>query len=111
MQYEEPVRRQTNRSSKSLQTGLTVSFSVPKNVHVPLVNAAVLSDYEAWLFVASLLANAVVGFLVAGVTNKDVSLMAITFVFSILFAIAIRMALSKRRLLRGMTKRFTLRSR
>jgi hypothetical protein len=99
------------RSCKTLESDLTVSLSVPRNLHVPLVNASVLSDYEAWLFIASVLANAVVGFLVAGLTNNDISLLLITLMFSILFVIAITMAFSKRRQLRNKTKRLTLRSR
>lgn len=109
MRYmKQDTTRVRTRSCNSPETGLTVSLSVPKSIHVPLVNASVLSDYEAWVFVASLLANAVVGFLVAGLTNKDASLLAITLVFSILFVIAIMMAFSKRRQLRKKTKRLTL---
>ena len=99
------------RSANNTGTGLAVSFSVPKSIHVPLVNASVLSDYEAWFFVASVLANAVVGFLVAGLTNRDASLLATTLVFSILFVLASMMAFSKRRQLRKKTKRLTVRSR
>lgn len=110
-QMKEGTRGDSTRSRNGFETGLTVSLSVPKNLHVPLVNASLLSDYEAWFFIASVLASAVVGFLVAGLANKDFSLLAITLVFSILFAIAITMAFSKRRRLRGTTRRFKLRSR
>jgi hypothetical protein len=112
MRYmKQDTARVRNRSLKTPETGLTVSLSVPKNIHVPLVDASVLSDYEAWFFIASVLANAVVGFLVAGLTNNEVSLLVITLVFSILFIVAITMAFSKRRRLRNKTKRLTLRSR
>ncbi len=102
--------RNRNRCGTSPETGLTVSVSVPKNLHIPLVSASILSDYEAWFFIASVLASAVVGFLVAGLANKF-SMLATTLVFSILFAIAIKMTFSKRRRLQGTTKTFTLRNR
>jgi hypothetical protein len=109
------MKQETTRvrphSGNNPETGLTVSLSIPKSIDVPLVNASVLSDYEAWIFVASVLANAVVGFLVAGLPNKDGSLLAITLMFSILFVVAIMMAFSKRRQMRKKTKRLTLRSR
>lgn len=108
------MKQETTRvrtpSCESPKTGLSVTLSVPKILHVPLVNASVLSDYEAWIFVASVLANAVVGFLVAGLTNKDTALLTITLVFSILFVLAITMAFSKRRQLREKTTNVTLRS-
>ena len=109
MRYER--RRRRGNQSSDLERDLAINLSIPKNVEVPLVNATFPADYEAWLFFAALLANAVVGFLVAGITNKNISSIAITVVFSIMFGIAFGMAFSKRRLLRAKKKSFTLRSR
>ena len=96
------------RNLENDQTGFTLNLSVPREIDVSLVNASVLSDYEAWIFIASLLANAVVGFFVAALTNKDRLLMTIGFVFFVLCVTAIRMAFSKRRQMRSRRKRLKL---
>jgi hypothetical protein len=94
--------------SSGLERRLNIDLTVPRTVHIHLVNASFLADYEAWLFLAALLANAVVGFLVAGITIRDVSSIIITAVFSIMFGIALKMAISKRRYLRDKTTSFRL---
>ena len=91
------------------QRAFIVALTVPRTIDVSLVNASVLADYEAWIFLASLLANAVVGFFVAALSSKDRSLAAIAVIFSILCAVAIKMAFSKRRQIRSkITKRLEL---
>ena len=96
------------RNLKNAQGAFTLRLSVPRKIDVALVNASVLSDYEAWIFIASLLANAVVGFFVAAVTNKDGLLATIGVVFSILCATAIKMAFYKRRQIRSGRRRLKL---
>jgi hypothetical protein len=99
------------RFGKSLARALTVSISIPETLEVPLVEASVLGDYEAWFFIASVLANAVVGFLVAGLESRSISLFVTALVFSILFAVALIMAMMKRGKLRGRRKAVTFRTR
>jgi putative copper export protein len=82
-----------------------IVVSVPESVNIKMVNASALSDYEIWAFIASLLSNAVVGFLIAylqaveaksgNATNIGWSLT----VFIILFALALITAVAKRILL------------
>ncbi len=90
---------------------MTVNVSIPEILEVPLVNTSVLADYESWFFMASILANAVVGFLVAGLESKSISLLVTALVFSILFAVALIMAMVKRHKLRRRRKAVTLRTR
>lgn len=96
---------------KRLARALKVNVSVPETLEVPLIEASVLADYEAWFFIASVLANAVVGFLVAGLEGKSISLLATALVFSILFAVALIMAMVKRNKLRKRRQTVTLRTR
>ncbi len=65
------------RFGKRLVRVLTVNVTVPETLEIPLVNASVLADYEAWLFMASVLANAVIGFRVAGLESDNISLLGL----------------------------------
>lgn len=42
-----------------------VIVSVPEAIKIKMVDASALADYEIWVFIASIVSNAVVGFLVA----------------------------------------------
>ena len=105
---EEHSHQIEKRFGKRLARALTVNVSVPETLEVPLIEASVLADYEAWFFIASVLVNAVVGFLVAGLEGKSISLLTTALVFSILFAVALIMAMVKRHKLRGRRKTVTL---
>ena len=48
-----------------LAGGLSISVSVPESVEIKMVDASTLHDYEIWAFIVSLLASALVGFVVA----------------------------------------------
>ena len=98
------------RFGTRLGRGLTVNVTIPETLEIPLVDASVLADYEAWHLMASVLANAMVGFLVAGLESDGISLLATALVFSILFAVALVMAVVKRRKLRRKTKAVRLRT-
>src|SRR4051812_29767417 len=50
-----------------------VTVTVPEEINVRMVNASALSDYEMWVFMSSVLSNAVVGFGVAYFQAKDAS--------------------------------------
>lgn len=85
-----------------------VMISVPETVEVRLVDASVLGDYEIWFFVASLLASAVVGFLVAFLQAEPAAanqLLATSLMFGALFLIAGGMTLYKRGKLHTRVKR------
>lgn len=79
-----------------------VVVSVPHSVQIRMVNASALGDYEIWVFIASLLSNAVVGFLVAYLQASDVkapstsSLGWSLLIFVVLFLLSLAMAIGKR---------------
>ena len=82
-----PVKQSGNPLSKSLN----VVVSVPEAIEIRMVNASSLSDYEMWVFLASVLSNAVVGFVVATIQAYDANatnarqLLMTGVVFAILF--------------------------
>lgn len=79
-----------------------IVVSVPDNIKIRMVDASALGDYEIWVFIASILSNAVVGFLVAyfqAIDAKSASTSYIGWtwlVFFVLFALAIGTAIAKR---------------
>ena len=87
-----------------------VSVLVPDNIEIRMVDASALSEYEFWFFLASLLSNIAVGFLVAYVqagagssaTKSYVGYTALA--FGILFLTAIARALVLRYILRKKSK-------
>jgi len=93
-----------------------IVVSVPESVEIRMVNASVLGDYEIWIFIASLLSNAVVGFLVAfiqALDSKSLNTSNIGWslvVFVILFLIALAMAVFKRVSLRSKGRDIKLRT-
>jgi hypothetical protein len=78
-------------SGNPLGTSLNVLVSVPESIEVRMVNASALADYEMWVFLASVLSNAVCGFVVAAVQARDSKatnsnqLIATSVVFGVLF--------------------------
>lgn len=86
----------------------SITLSVPDSVEVKLVDASALADYEVWVFLTSILASAVTGFLVAIVDASDAergSHVAIAVVFLILALVCAFMAFTKRSKLGSNTKR------
>ncbi|WP_157648210.1 hypothetical protein [Burkholderia ubonensis] len=79
-----------------------VVVSVPETIQIRMVDASALSDYENLIFVASVLSNAVVGFLVAyfqAVDGKSASSTYVfwtDFVFVVLFVAVVIAAWRKR---------------
>ena len=83
-----------------------IVVSVPESIQIKMVDASALADYEIWVFIASLLSNAVVGFLVAyfqAIDSKSVSATYIgwtTMMFTALFVLATATAIYKRTFLK-----------
>lgn len=79
-----------------------VVVSVPESIQIKMVDASALADYEIWVFIASLLSNAVVGFLVAYSQAIDAKSPSTTYVgwtlviFIALFVVATVTAVYKR---------------
>lgn len=91
-----------------------VSVSIPDKLEIKMVNASALADYEIWIFIASLLSNAVVGFWVAFSTNKDSAINSIlfwnSFVFSALFLSSLIYSIFKRSQLTSKSKDIKLKT-
>jgi hypothetical protein len=93
-----------------------IIVNVPENITIKMVNAAALGDYEIWVFIASLLSNAVVGFGVAyfqalDAKSASTSYIAWTWiVFFILWVTALLVAVKKRMSMRHRSKDIRLRT-
>lgn len=79
-----------------------IVVSVPESIQIKMVDASALADYEIWIFIASVLSNAVVGFLVAYSQAIDAKSPSTTYVgwtlvvFIVLFVAATLTAILKR---------------
>lgn len=59
------------QSSNPSGTPFNVVVSIPESIEIKMVDASMLSDYEVWFFISSMLVSAVTGFLVAFVQALD----------------------------------------
>lgn len=92
----------TPASENPLGESFNITVSVPDKIRIKMVDASILEDYEIWLFIASLLSSAVVGFLVAyfqAIDSKSPSVTYIGFtvlVFGVLFVLSVFVSFRKR---------------
>ena len=97
MAEENPKDIEQNPIGNELQ----VEVSIPKKFEVKMVDASSLGDYELWVFIASLLCNFLVGFIVSYISNtiedRDPLYLSITIMLSVLFLISIKMVCVKRK--------------
>ena len=100
--------------SNPIGDAFDIMVSIPDKLEIKMVNASILSDYEVWIFISSLISNAVIGFWVAYATNSNVNAESILFwnsiVFTILFVITLIVALSKRYTLSKKSKTIKLKT-
>ena len=91
-----------------------ITVSIPETVEIKMVKASTLSDYEVWIFIASILSNAFIGFWTAYFTNtdpyKEGSLFFSSVVFTALFAITCMVAFKKRGQLQKKSKNIRLKT-
>ena len=91
-----------------------IMVSIPDKLEIKMVNASILSEYEIWIFISSLLSNAVIGFWVAYATNTNVVTNVIllwnSIIFTILFIVTLFVALRKRYLLSKKSKTIKLKT-
>lgn len=89
-----------------------VMVSIPESLEIKMVNASALSDYEIWIFISSIVSNAVVGFWVAYAQNSEPTKNGILFWISIVFTVmliaSVITAFIKRNKLRSKTKNVKL---
>lgn len=84
-----------------LARSIDLTVSVPKTLRVEMVEASTLGDYEVWIFIASLLASAFTGVVVAAFQTKPHGPFAVVAgVFGALMLVALRMVRTKRSAIR-----------
>ena len=100
--------------SNPLGNAFDISVSIPDKVEIKMVNASILSDYEVWVFISSLISNAVIGFWVAYSSNTNDNADNVLFwnsiLFTILFLVTISVALRKRYQLSKKSKSINLKT-
>ena len=64
-----------------------VEVSMPERFDIKMVEASSLNDYELWVFIASLICNFLVGFVVATISNANEQTQALYIFIDIMFAI------------------------
>ena len=107
-QSARPVRSEP--TDNPLAGGLSISVYVPEPIEIKMVDASVLSAYEIWVFIASVLSSTTVGFWVAYTQALDAKaptapyILHTTQVFAGLFVIAAATAVAKRRILSRKSK-------
>jgi hypothetical protein len=108
-QRREPAQR-GEPTDNPLAGGLSISVYVPETIEIKMVDASVLSAYEIWVFIASILASTTVGFWVAYTQALDSKLPTVPYilhttqVFGGLFIISAITAFTKRRILSRKSK-------
>ena len=96
---EDIVQNPKDQESNPIGNELDVEVSIPKKIEIKMVDASYLNDYEIWVFIASLICNFLVGFVVATFTAVNDALGAFV-AFDVLclffFITAVIMAIRKR---------------
>lgn len=98
--------RSSPRDENPAASPFNITVSVPDCIEIKMVDASTLGDYEIWVFIASIISNAVIGFLVAyfqAIDAKSSNAVYIGWtwiVFFILFVIALANAIMMRRRLK-----------
>lgn len=97
---EEIVQNPKDQEQNPIGNEVSVEVSIPKKFAIRMVDVSSLNDYEIWVFIASLICNFLVGFIVATV-SADVTVRGAYIAFDILCGIlflgAVVMAIIKRK--------------
>lgn len=102
LQFEAEQFAKSPAADNPAQEPFNIVVTVPAAIQVKMVDASALADYEIWVFIASILSNAAVGYLVAYFQAVDAKSSSTTyigwtaFVFIILFAVTTITAFRKR---------------
>jgi hypothetical protein len=110
------VRPSAPTDNPSASDAFNVVLSIPESIEVRMVDASALGDYEIWVFIASLLSNFAIGFVVAYTQEVKTNSSVATYVgwtavaFLVLFFVSVLIAFGKRRALRRKGKRIALKN-
>ena len=93
---------------------LNIMVSIPELIEIKMVNASILSDYEIWFFISSILASIMTGFWVAFVQNTIDSISGILFwnsvIFTLFFLISVYIAFNRRKKLNEKAKNIEMKA-
>jgi hypothetical protein len=91
-----------------------ITVSIPESVEIKMVNASILSEYEIWVLLTTIISSAASGFWVAYITNTTTEITEIlkwnSLLITLLFLIFLGVALKKRSNLNLKTKKITLKT-
>ncbi len=90
----------TNTVSNPLAQQFNVVVSIPQAVNVKLVDASLLSDFEIWMYLSTVLLNVSTGFWVSYAQNTNAQIEKMlcwtSICFTIIFSFTIIVAIIKR---------------
>lgn len=105
---------ENRQTTNPLGNSLAISVSVPRQIHIKMVDASVLGQYEIWVFLASLACNFLVGLAVAlvqAIENNAATVnvyIAVVVFLALVFIGFLSMALYTRRAIRKEGKEVVL---
>lgn len=109
-----PLSTKQGEQLNPLGNELDIMVSIPETLEIKMVNASILSDYEIWFFISSVLASVMVGFWVAKIQNVVKEIDSILFwnsvVFTLLFIFATITAFIRRKKLNEKSKTIKLKA-
>lgn len=93
----ETIQNPQDLGQNPISDELNVEVTIPNRIEIKMVNASSLGDYEVWIFIASLICNFLVGFVVAtfSADNRG-GFIAFDILCAVLLIIALFMAFKKR---------------
>jgi len=89
----EPNHNNSQGEQNPLADAFNIMVSIPDKLEIKMVNASILSDYEVWIFISSLISNGAIGFWVSYATNTNTAIDKFLFWNSILLTILLFVAL------------------
>lgn len=104
-------------TTNPLGSSLAITVSVPDKIHIKMVNASTLSDYEVWVLLASFACNFFVGFLIVMIQTWDGTFgsvaryVAMTVFCATIFAVFLWQAVAKRTVIKEQGKEVVLETR
>lgn len=105
---ERKIPTKEGEQTNPLGNELNILVSLPESLEIKMVNASILSDYEVWIFISSVLSSVMAGFWVAFSQTTDASIKNIllcnSLIFTLLFIVAVIVAFSRRKKLNEKSK-------
>ena len=105
---EKKIETKKGEQTNPLGNELNILVSLPESLEIKMVNASILSDYEIWIFISSVLSSVMSGFWVSFSQTTEVAVKTIllwnSIIFTVLFGVAVIVAFSRRKKLNEKSK-------